>query len=623
MKLYSGSSSDFISDTVHNRIAERLKEAYFVNYRQQASPSEVNSWRNSLRAMSQVLESAGLRDNGVILEYELPMSSKRLDFMVTGRDDLLNDQAVIVELKQWETADEADGDHVVTFVGGGLRDVLHPSAQVGQYRSYLQDTHTAFYEGDRPVGLQSCSYLHNYTFVSNDSLRAPKFASLIQENPLFSADDVPALVDFLTRKVGVGQGMHTLGRILESKFRPSKKLLDHVGRIVDGKSEYVLLDEQLVAFDRVLAEAKKGHRDKGKTAIIIRGGPGTGKSVIALNLLAYLSKAGLNAHYVTGSKAFTTTLQKIVGGRAAQQLRYTNGYQKAEHNDVDVLICDEAHRIRKKTFDRFRPVVTDLLQVEELFHASKVSVFFVDDQQVVRPEEIGSASFIKDVAAKHKIPVFDYRLEAQFRCNGSDGFINWVNNTLEIERTANVLWNMEDKFDFQIVPNPTSLDSLIREKVGEGVTARMTAGFCWQWSKPNPDGTLANDVSIGGFNRPWNAKSGAGRLAAGIPAESVWAYDSRGIDQVGCIYTAQGFEFDYVGVIFGTDLVYRHGKGWVGDRKQSFDNVVKRSGDQFVDLVKNTYRVLLTRGMKGCYVCFLDKETEDFFRSRTEIISSI
>jgi hypothetical protein len=284
------------------------------------------------------------------------------------------------------------------------------------------------------------------------------------------------------------------------------------------------------------------------------------------------------------------------------------------------MICDEAHRIRETSNNRFTPRVkkSKKLQIEELFYAAKVTVFFVDDNQIVRPGEIGSASTITDAAAKKKYRIYDYKLEAQFRCNGSDAFINWVNNTLEIERTANVLWNLADKFDFQIVASPLILEEKIKGQQAKNATARLTAGFCWPWSRPERDGTLVNDIVIADFQRPWNAKSDAGHLAKHIPPESLWAYDPRGVDQIGCIYTAQGFEFDYVGVIFGTDLVYRHGKGWVGNPSVSHDSVVKRAGDDFLGLVKNTYRVLLTRGIKGCYVFFQDSETEEFFRSRTE-----
>jgi len=622
MKLYAGSSVDFIADSTHNRITDKLKAAYFVTYRRDASPSEINSWRNSLRAVAQVFEIAGFRDHGVLLEYELPLTSKRLDCLITGRDELLRDNAIIVELKQWDRCDAGDGDKVVTFVGHGNRDVLHPSVQVGQYMMYLQDGHTAFHEGDDPVGLKACSYLHNYSFALQDPILASKFEAVISEFPLFSADDVDKLTGYLRPELERGDGMHGLGRILESKYRPSKKLLDHVGGLLKGRDEYVLLDEQLVAFNRVLAEAETAYHDKRKAAIVIRGGPGTGKSVVALNLLAALSKLGLNTHYVTGSRAFTNTLRRIVGNRAAQQVKFFNSYVSAAFNDVDVMICDEAHRIRETSNNRFTRVRSQKPQIEELFHAAKVGVFFVDDKQVVRPGEIGSAQMILDESNRQGCRIFEYKLEAQFRCNGSDGFINWVNNTLEIERTANVLWNLNDRFEFDIVESPQALEDWIKLQIQKNYTARLTAGFCWPWSKPNRDGTLVDDVALDGFRRPWNAKPDAGHLAREIPPSNLWAFDPRGVGQVGCIYTAQGFEFDYVGVIFGTDLVYRHGAGWVGNRTKSYDTVVTRAGDRFIDLVKNTYRVLLTRGMKGCFVYFADKETESFFKSRLERVKS-
>jgi hypothetical protein len=286
------------------------------------------------------------------------------------------------------------------------------------------------------------------------------------------------------------------------------------------------------------------------------------------------------------------------------------------------MICGEAHRIRKTSNNRFTPAVrkSNKPQVEELFHAAKVGVYFVDDRQVVKPDEIGSSSYIKDAAVASGMKVMEFELEAQFRCGGNAGFINWVNNTLELERTANVLFNDAEDYEFRIAPTPEELEDWIRDRVTEGRTARLTAGFCWPWSKPKPDGTLVDDVTIGAFVRPWNARPDAGRLAAGIPPAPLWAYDPNGINQIGCIYTAQGFEFDYVGVIFGKDLVYRPGQRWVGQPRHSSDSQVRHAGDRFVELVKNTYRVLLTRGIKGCFVSFEDKETENFFRSRIETI---
>ena len=617
MRLYAGSTEEFISDSVHNRIADRLSSAYFAAYRTQPTPSELNSWRNSLRALSQVFQAGRFFGNGVLLEYELPLTSKRLDCMITGRDNLHNDQAAVIELKQWEQCEEGDGDSVVTFMRGQLRDVLHPSVQVGQYRRYLADFHPAFYEGESPIGLRACSYLHNYKRNESDVLFHPKYAKHFLDCPVFTADDVAALTHYLRETIINPDEQHTLRRIASGSYRPSKKLLEHVGRVLDGKPEYVLLDEQLVAFERVMAVARDLKNQRKKSIVVVRGGPGTGKSVIALNLLAKLSAEGLNTHYVTGSKAFTATLRKIVGTRVDAQVKNFSGYMRAEHDVVDVMVCDEAHRMWEESWVMYRPK-TGLKQIEELLNASRALVFFVDDRQAVRPNEIGTAEYIQEFAKERGCQFFDYRLEAQFRCAGSDGFVRWVENTWELERTANVLWSESEKFKFQIVDSPDALERIVLEKAEEGASARLVAGFCWEWSKPLADGSLAPDVQIDGYARPWNARPDAGRLQKGIPKAPLWAYDARGIAQIGCVYTAQGFEFDYVGVIVGPDLVYRTGRGWVGQPEHSFDGPVKRAKGDFTTLVKNTYRVLFSRAMKGCYVYFTDKETEIFVRSRIE-----
>jgi DUF2075 family protein len=622
MRLYSGTTASLIDDTTKNRIATKLTDAFFHEFRFQPGPSEVNSWRNSLCAVSQVFQEGSLMNNGVILEFQLPLTSRRLDCIITGRNDWTRDNAVIVELKQWDKCDDGGGrNELATWVGGSVRDVLHPSAQVGQYKTYLEDAHTAF-DQDSGIQLNACSYLHNYAFEPSDVLFADKFRSLLESFPLFTGDDVDKLIGFLRLRVANGDEGEIVKTIEQSRYKASRKLLEHITAVVKGNSQYVLLDEQLVVYDRVLQAAADGVSGKKKSLIIVKGGPGTGKSVIAMNLLGDLSAKGLNTHYVTGSRAFTTTIREIVGSRASQQIKYFNGYANAGYNDIDVMVCDEAHRIRETSNSRFTPRARRSKgpQIGELINASKTVVFFIDDDQVVRPGEIGSSDYIHSHAQQNGCTVFEYELEAQFRCAGSDGFVNWINNTLQIKRTANVLWNAGDQvFDFKICPSPQALEAAIREKVQQGLSARMTAGFCWKWSDPQPDGTLVEDVVIGDYARPWNAKSTAGHLAAGIPPESLWAYQTGGINQVGCIYTAQGFEFDYVGVIVGTDLVFDPGAAeWKGDPSASADPVVRRSRGDFLRNVKNTYRVLLSRGMKGCYVCFLDKATEAFVRSRME-----
>ena len=624
MRLYAGRSVPFIEDTVRNQIARKLSDAFFNYYGYPPAKSEVASWGNSLRAMAQVVQFAKLDDHGVVVEYELPSSSRRLDFMICGRNAADRDEAVIVELKQWSECEAADAEGLVTtWVGGKNRELAHPSVQVGQYQQYLADTHSAFYEGDHPIRLGACSYLHNYQIRPSDVLLAPKFSTTIANYPVFGSDGVDGLADYLRSRLEAGNGQPVLARIEQSKYRPSRKLMDYVADTIADRSPWVLLDEQLVVFEKIRAVVAAGVNHGRQHVVIVRGGPGTGKSVLAINLLSRFLADGRTAHYATGSRAFTQTLWKLVGSRAKPVLKYFNSYRNALPGEIDVLICDESHRIRETSNDRFTPKVKRSTepQIRELLRATKTAVFFIDDRQGVRPNEIGSTDYIKQHAADLRAEVLEFELEVQFRCSGSAGFVNWISNTLGTERTANQLWTGAEAFEFIIFPTPESMEAAIRAKAVGAVTARLTAGYCWQWSDPNADGTLVDDVVIGGWRKPWNARPDSGRLAKGIPPADLWATDPGGIEQVGCIYTAQGFEVDYIGVIWGKDLTYDlDTQSWVGNRQECQDRSVRQKKADFLQLIKNTYRVLLSRGMKGCYVCFLDKNTERFVRSRMDLL---
>ena len=317
--------------------------------------------------------------------------------------------------------------------------VLHPSVQVAQYNMYLRETLTSFYEDPQPVVLNSCAYLHNYNYSPEDALLSDKFTDFIKEYPLFTAEDVDEFQNYLMNKLENGRGSQVLRRIESGKYKPSKKLMDHVGNVIKGKSEYILLDEQLVIYDKVFSCAKDSLQKDQKTVIIVKGGPGTGKSVIAINLMADLSKKHYNTHYSTGSKAFTETLWEIAKKPASFQFKYFNSYMKEKHTMLDVLICDESHRIREtsNTFRTRREHRSKIPQIEELIKVAKVSVFFIDDHQIVKPGEIGSVSYIKYFAEKMNCNIYEYELETQFRCNGSDSFVNWIDSTLGIREINN------------------------------------------------------------------------------------------------------------------------------------------------------------------------------------------
>jgi hypothetical protein len=499
-----------------------------------------------------------------------------------------------------------------------IRDHLHPSAQVRNYQRYLQDTHPAFSDGG--VWLAACSYLHNATFTPASPLWSAPFAALTDTYPAFAGDQADALASYLDSRVTGPDDGSILDRIAVDAFKPHKRLLDHVARMIKNEPTFVLLDEQQVAFNAIMDEVRVAGENARRVVFLIKGGPGTGKSVIAVNLVAELAALGLKTVHATGSKAFTENLRQTVGARASALFSYFMSLAGVP-DPFDVVILDEAHRIREVSGNRFTPKAkrTGKSQIDDLLDAGRVTVFFIDDLQVVRPEEVGSSGLIQQTAAERGIPVREFELDAQFRANGSDAFIQWVDSTLETARTPQVLWPMDDPFELRVVPSVQELERLIRIRAGEGHTARLAAGFCWRWSDPLPSGDLESDVVIGDWRKPWNAKTDVGVLAADVPKSHYWATDPRGLEQVGCVYTAQGFEFDYIGVIVGPDLVYRPGTGWVGQPEESKDSAVRRgSREAFTERVKHIYRVLLTRGLRGCYVYFTDPQTRDFFLSRLE-----
>jgi len=622
MRLYSGTIGEFINDTVQNRVADKVKESFENYYGRRANPREVVSWTNSLQFLKNTLEQNSPQDNMMILEYELPYSNERIDCILFGKGDDDSDNVVVMELKQWEKVKDCEIDeNVLTYVGGGERMVPHPSVQVRGYHFHLKDFMDIFQEEN--VDLSSVVYCHNYPKDENSILFLPRFQNVLKEFPLFTKNDFQELGSYLKSKLEKGEGLELFNRFLKSNIAPSKKLIEHTKHMIDGQRVFNLIDEQITANNTIIDRAKKCSKLKNKSVIIIKGGPGTGKSVIALNALAELLSKELKVFHATGSSAFTRTLRKSLGTRTAKLLKFFHNFGQHSENEVDVLICDEAHRIRETSNLMYtkKELRSNTPQVDELIRASKVSVFFIDEYQIVRPSEVGNINLIKESAKKYSADLFEFELKTQFRCNGSDGYLNWVDDVLGIRETANMELTKNEKMDFRIFDNPKDLYGAIKKKNDEKTnSARLVAGFCWPWSKPNPNGTLVNDVVIGEFNMPWEGKEGRDcpRLAPGIPPAALWAYDPGGINQIGCVYTIQGFEFEYVGVIFGKDLVYNpEKKGWESYPENSSDPMVKRAKDEaFTNYLKNIYRVLLTRGMKGCYVYFVDKDTENFFRNR-------
>lgn len=373
---------------------------------------------------------------------------------------------------------------------------------------------------------------------------------MIAEAPLFLSHETKKLQEFIFKYVGKGKGMELLYNIENGKITPSKALIDHISALFDGNSDFVLLDEQKVAYETIVTLAKK--QDKKRT-IVIKGGPGTGKSVISMNSLGGLLRNSLNVKFVAPNSSFRNVMVEMLTQQSSRSKTRTKSlflgsgsFVDTDADTFDVLIVDEAHRLKGKGAYMYKGVN----QIEDIIKSTKTSVFFIDDMQRIRPDDIGTVDEIKRMSKELGAEYHEYSLHAQFRCAGAEGYLNWVDDVLDIRKTGN--FNGWDKavFDFRIVDSPHRLYELIKDKQANGHKARLLAGYAWSWTGPklgNTNGQI-EDVILEehGFKMPWN----------GYAIRESWAIHPEGIDQIGCVHTTQGLEFEYVGVIIGNDLRY-------------------------------------------------------------------
>ncbi|MFJ8546098.1 DNA/RNA helicase domain-containing protein [Streptomyces sp. NPDC093586] len=593
-----------------------LTEQFVHMHGYRPSAAEVRSWERSIPALAAVLNDAGLGDVEVMLEYALPLNSKRADAVLAGVHPATGEPSyVVVELKQWSQALPNEDDPTLCHVDAYTHPVLNPIEQVRRYCEYLVNFNGAVAEyGHRVNGV---AFLHNATEFGVAGLREIERDG---HGLLFTGERRGAFMDHLRARLSdKHSGARAADELCDGVAVPSKQLMSVAAEEVRERTQFVLLDEQQVAYRMVLNAVQKAKNADRKEVVIVTGGPGTGKSVIALQLLGELYRRGVPALHATGSQSFTKTMRKIAGARKREVqdlFKYFNSFMTAEKNSLGALICDEAHRIRETSANRYTraELRTGRAQVDELIDVAYVPVFFLDEHQVVRPGEMGTVADIKEAAARRGIPCHVVPLDSQFRCGGSDAYLRWVVRLLGLETGGPVVWEPDGRMQLLVADSPQEMEAFLEARRSQGYGARMSAGYCWRWSpEPKPGEPLPPDVVIGDWARPWNLRGD--RSVSGAPPAALWATDPAGFGQVGCVYTAQGFEYDWSGVIIGPDLLWR-GDRWITDRTASKDPVFKKSTpDDDVDrLIRNTYKVLLTRGMVGTVVYSTDPETRQKLR---------
>ena len=614
MIVYQADKKQFLRDNDDKEIDEVIHLRYQTQTGRRVPKAEIRSWRESLGYMAKVLRDEDIpADMGVAIEYHIPQSSKRIDVTLTGYGPGGEKNAVVVELKQWEHAKATAKDAiVVTYVGGANREVVHPSYQAWSYATLLEGFNEAVYDGG--IAVLPCAYLHNY--VEDGIISAPHYEAYIARAPLFlkGDDDRQRLRDFIKKHVRHGDNKAVLYAIENGRIRPSKALAEAMKGMLRGKPEFVLIDDQKAVYEAAMAAGQSATPDKPRV-LIIEGGPGTGKTVVAVNLIVALTGKGLVGKYVSKNAAPRKVYAAKLSG-AMTLTRYSNlfvgsgGFIETPNATFDFLVVDEAHRLNEKS-GLYGNLGEN--QIQEIIGAAKCTVFFLDEDQRVTLKDIGSKEQIRKFAKEQGAAVEEYELASQFRCSGSNGYLAWLDNVLDIRITANDTLNTAE-YDFQVFDDPVLMHAAIEAKNGDN-KARVVAGYCWPWtSKKTPSAT---DINIGdNYKRRWNLDDDG----------SLWIISPESINEVGCIHTCQGLEVDYIGVIIGPDLIVRDGqvrtdpagrstqdqsiKGWKSAMKADREGTLA-----VVDLIiKNTYRTLMTRGMKGCYLYCTDEETRNYFK---------
>lgn len=615
MIVYQSTKRGFSNDVITNNIENAILEIFKIKLGRSTNKQEITAWRNSMMYMENILQDKEIPDDsGVMIEYQIPQTSKRVDFILTGQNENHADHAVIIELKQWESAALSEKDGIVnTFVGNAVREVSHPSYQAWSYAALLNNFNETVYTNG--IQLKPCAYLHNYS-VDDDVVANAVYADYIAKAPLFLRSDMLKLRAFIKQFVKHGDKGKVMYQIESGKIRPSKSLAESLGKMLEGKQEFIMIDDQKVVYETALYLAKKS-TESNKNVLIVEGGPGTGKSVVAINLLVELTKRGQVVQYVTKNAAPRAVYESMLTGHKTKTeisnlFTGSGSFVNTATNIFDSLVVDEAHRLNEKS-GMFKNKGEN--QVKEIINASKFSVFFIDEDQKVTFHDIGEKEEIKKWAKALGAAVEIIGLSSQFRCNGADGYLSWLDSTLQIKETANT--TLEGiNFDFQVVDSASTLRDMIFEKNKINNKARLVAGYCWNWvSRSN---SKVNDIVIpeNNFAMRWNLASDA----------NLWIIAPSSVNEVGCIHTCQGLEVDYVGVIVGPDLVVRNGVVLVDpDKRAKTDSSIKgyktllkidpeSAKDKIRAIIKNTYRTLMTRGMKGCYVYFVDEEARDYFK---------
>ncbi|MBU2668300.1 DUF2075 domain-containing protein [Actinoplanes bogorensis] len=595
---------------------------------------EPASWAASLPALADELHAAGLDSSWIALEYSpYQAGRRRADAVLMGVSPDGRPCYLVIELKQWAQASWDVEHEQITGTGAGYDTPRHPYDQAFAYAQFIRNYTSEMHDEDQ-VTIAAAAFLHNATEASIETLRT---AGHHRSAGTFSGDSNGRRrfhERLLAHYDPAQDGLAAKDRLMEAHYQQGPALLEAAARIFSDPDRYPLTDEQHQIFAHIqsaVSDAMSVSADRNQAVIVVKGGPGTGKTWIAMHLLGANAHAHRQVTYATNSGSLRSALQKSADFRSTFDGRLANElitsartYWDSDrwHHPLDLLIVDEAQRLEQYTVRRAqnnprelqaRLEAQQITQIFELKKSAKVLVLFIDEDQAATYKDHVTIDEAERVADRTGAAFEIFELSEQHRSGGSEAYEAWVDALVDGTPTV---WHDEDNFTVRVAGSPHELERLTVD--GGGDSARLLAGFCWEWSTPRSPVTIEevpNDISIDGWHKRWNLR----QPVDGFPRDTSWAHNPRGAEQVGSIFTAQGFEFDRCGVIIGPDLVWsaEAGRMAVNMAASQYKKLVTlhRSDPSATDRVRNQYRVLLTRAMQGVVLYSTDPDTREMLSS--------
>jgi DUF2075 family protein len=610
--LWFGTVAQFCPLAQNHEIADTLTYSYAQRLHVPPEASLYRSWDRSLCAMAEVLVKAHIPDCQIALEYFLPGISLRPDVLLFGKSKpALGAKGkrssrwslVVIELKQWSEIKKLNDSQVKVNFKDWSSERDNPYQQLDFYVNYLR----SLIEKSKVRIKGACLDLlyKPYLFLHNQRrAKAPDFTKDEKETQAqtFYQEDYDAFAQSLSADFGGGPEPKIWERLQRYDFPPTSGLLTKVfseEEQLDQFSDFQELNSYVLTLTQ-----KKIYNAITKTVLqseakprsfLVTGGPGTGKTLIALKLFAFAKMNDLSVAYVVGSKILHANLTRIFP-REKQDIHYTNAFSNTElsGSHFRLTIVDEAHRIRRTSRSN---------QIKDIVERSAVTVFFLDEDQCISRNGIGSVSEMKQSIQEVSTIQETERLPGQFRCCGDTCYIEWLKGALGYDKTEPFYRKPGSLFHFEIVDRPEDVIPALEQKpyIKNGSTDyRLLCGA----DHHQKTLTFPNhpDFSLPVFLNDKKEES------------TIWGTSlatTQDIHSVGNAYTSQGLDFGYVGVFFGDDYVFRDGKWKLKDNSESAD---EQNGDLFIS-AKNAYWVLLTRGVFGCVIYFADPETKAHFLS--------